>query len=329
MALVILLAGTEPARVAREFAARAPSLKVRTFVNSGEGGDKSIKTADVRYALAWKPQPGVLKRFPKLEAIFSYGAGVDHLLSDPELPAHVPIVRLVDPDLTQRMSEYVALHTLLHHRRMTEYFGQQSRALWHELEAAAAGDVRVGVMGLGVLGTSAAKTLTGLGYRVAGWSRTPKTIDGIETFSGPDGGNDGLDRFLARTDILAVLLPLTPATRGIINGALIDRLSRDGGRNGALPGPVLINAGRGGLQVEADILDRLNSGRLHAASLDVFETEPLPATSPLWRHPRVIITPHNASTSSPAAVAGHVLAQIARLERGERMQHVVERGRGY
>jgi glyoxylate/hydroxypyruvate reductase A len=275
----------------------------------------------IRYAIAWKPEPGIISRLPELEVIFSYGAGVDHVLLDPSLPPHVPVVRLVEPDLTQRMSEYVMLHTLLHHRRMTEYFALQKDARWREYWEPVTHEVRVGVMGLGVLGRDAAVKLEAFGYDVAGWSRSPRALDGIETFS----GRDGLDAFLARTEILVVLLPLTSDTRGIIDKALLGRLAK----NPDLPGPVLINAGRGGLHVEKDIIAALESGALYAASLDVFETEPLPGTSPLWKHPRVVITPHNASNSPPSGVARYVLDQMARHEKGLPLENVVDRARGY
>ena len=215
-----------------------------------------------------------------MRLIVSVGAGVDSLLDDATLP-DLPLVRFVDPDLTGRMAEYIALNVLTHHRRMTEYRELQARREWKYLPEAPARDVRVGIMGLGVLGAAAARALAPFGYQLSGWSRTPKALDGVACFA----GLDALDPFLAETDILAVLLPLTPATRGILNRALFAKLSLRG-RNPLLPGPVLINAGRGGLQRDADILAALEAGELYAASLDVFEQEPLPADSALWAHPR-------------------------------------------
>ncbi|RMF09675.1 MAG: glyoxylate/hydroxypyruvate reductase A [Alphaproteobacteria bacterium] len=314
MALLIHFQQWKPDAFAQALRALDPKLDLRIWPDTGA-------VEDIRYALVWKPKPGVLASLPNLEVIFSIGAGVDNVLSDPELP-DVPLVRFVDPNLTMRMSEYVCLHVLLHQRRMLEYLAQQKQALWQELwPQPAAAEVRVGVMGLGVLGEDAARKLTMLGFDVAGWSRSQKEIEGVSCFS----GDDGLDRFLARSDILVCLLPLTPATRGILNAALFARLAR----GAALPGPVLINAGRGALQVEEDILAALDDGTLWAASLDVFQEEPLPETSPLWRHERIVITPHNASISDNRAVCAYVLEQIARYEDGKGLRNVVDRQQGY
>jgi glyoxylate/hydroxypyruvate reductase A len=281
------------------------------------------RAEEIDTALVWQPPPGLLRTLPKLRLIVSVGAGVDALLGDETLP-DVPLVRFVDPDLTGRMAAYIALHVLYHHRRMTELRALQAEKVWRYLPEPAAGEVRVGLMGLGVLGTAAARALAPLGYRLGGWSRTPRAVDGVASFSGADG----LKAFLAETDILAVLLPLTPATRGLLNRALLATLSR-GGRSPFLPGPVLINAGRGGLQVDADILAALDAGELYAASLDVFETEPLPEASRLWTHPRVVVTPHNAAESNPAAIARYALAQRRARLGGEALANLVDRARGY
>ena len=315
MALLIACSsrGEEFAAVARSL---APNLDLRVAPEIGN-------PTDIRYALAWWPQPGLLKSLPNLQLIVSVGAGVDHLYSDPDLP-DVPIVRFVDPDLTGRMVEYVALHVLYHHRRMSEFRELQARKVWKYLPEPAAHEVRVGLMGLGVLGSAAADALKTFGYQVRGWSRSRKSLAGVACHA----GEGELDAFLAETDILAVLLPLTPQTRGTIDRALIAKLSRRG-RDERLPGPVLINAGRGGLQVDADILAALEAGELYAASLDVFEAEPLPHSSPLWSHPRVVVTPHNAAESAPAAIVRYALRQIAALRRGEPLQNLVDRGRGY
>jgi glyoxylate/hydroxypyruvate reductase len=251
------------------------------------------------------------------------GAGVDALVHDPTLP-DVPLVRFVDPDLTGRMVAYIALQVLYHHRRMSEFRELQARAIWSYLPEPAAHEVRVGLMGLGVLGSAAADGLKPFGYRVRGWSRAPRRVDGVECFSGPGQ----LDDFLAETDILAVLLPLTLETRGIVNRGLLARLSRTG-RSAHLPGPVLINAGRGGLQVDDDIVAALGAGELYAASLDVFQTEPLPAASPLWRHPRVVVTPHNAAESAPSAIARYALRQMRAHKGGAALENLVDRSRGY
>ena len=276
--------------------------------------------AEVAYICAWKAPPGALGRFPNARVVFSLGAGVDHILADPALPK-LPLVRIVDADLTQRMTEYVTLHTLMIHRRQRAYDAQQKARVWHELAQPAARDVAVGIMGLGVLGKDAAEVLRRIGFRVAGWSRSPKTIAGIETFDGAAG----LDAFLARTEILIALLPLTAATRGIVALPLLRKLNRDG----ALGGAHLINAGSGGLQIDADILVALDQGVLASATLDVFPTEPLPNDSALWTHPRVTITPHNAAWSNPAALAEGIARQIARFEAGKPLEGLVDTATGY
>jgi glyoxylate/hydroxypyruvate reductase A len=242
-------------------------------------------------------------------------------MSDPRLP-EVPVVRVVDADLTQRMSEYVVLHCLMHLRQTQRYAAQQRERVWRDdRDQPAAGDVRVGIMGLGVLGGDAAQKLKAIGFDVAGWSRSPRTVEGVATFA----GDNGLDPFLARTDILVTLLPLTAATRGILNTRLFAKLAHDG----RLGGPVVINAGRGGLQVETDILAALDDGTLKAATLDVFETEPLPPDSPLWRHPAVTLTPHNAAISEPNAICARIADQIRRFEAGAPLDNLVDREVGY
>jgi glyoxylate/hydroxypyruvate reductase len=278
---------------------------------------------DIEAVLAWQPPAGLLGTLPSLKLIVSVGAGVDSLLADQTVP-NVPLVRFVDPDLTARMAEYMALNVLTHHRRMTEFRELQTQKVWQYLPEPAAREVRVGLMGTGVLGAAAANALKPFGYQLMGWSRTPKALDGVTCFAGAAA----LDQFLADTDILAVLLPLTPGTRGILNRELFRKLSRRG-RSPLLPGPVLVNAGRGGLQVDADIVAALNAGELYAASLDVFETEPLPVSSALWAHPRVVVTPHNAAESDPGAIARYTLRQMRAQQAGEPLEHLVDRVRGY
>jgi glyoxylate/hydroxypyruvate reductase A len=293
-----------------------PDLDVRLWSNPGN-------LEDIKTALAWGPPMGALATLPNIELIISVGAGVDHLFKDPTLP-NVPVVRYVDPDLTGRMVEYVTMHALFHQRRMCEFLEQQRAKIWKYVPEPAAHEVRVGLMGLGVMGTASARALAALGFPLAGWSRNRRTIDGMATFAGAAE----LPSFLAQTDILVCLLPMTPDTKGILDRKLIRGLSRSG-RHPRMPGPVLINAGRGGLQVEADIKAALDAGELYAASLDVFETEPLPTESPLWHHPRVIITPHNAAESTPDAIVHYSLRQLDLWRRGQAVENVVDRARGY
>ena len=274
---------------------------------------------DVRYAACWGPEPGLLARLPALQAIFSLGAGVDHLLRDPDLP-DVPVVRFVDPDLTGRMVEYVTLQCLMHLRRQRAFDRSQARRAWEQHTMPTARDVTVGIMGLGTLGQACAAALRGLGFPVRGLMRTKRAVAGVETF-----GADERAAFLAGTDILVNLMPYTAQTDGMLNADLIDGLRADG----LLGGPVLINAGRGGSQDEDAILAALRDGRLAGASLDVFRTEPLPEASPLWDAPNCIVTPHVAAVTDPAAMAAYVKGQVARHEAGAPLENVVERSRGY
>jgi glyoxylate/hydroxypyruvate reductase A len=313
-ALALVIAGWDVAPWERRFRAAAPGRDIRLWP------DRLGNPDDVAYAAAWLPPAGAFGAFRNLRAIFSLGAGVDGVLADRALPP-VPIVRVVDPNLMRRMTEYVTLHVLMHHRRQRLYDAQQRQRVWHEHPQPRANEVSVGLMGLGVLGRDAAEVLVRLGFRVAGWSRTRRQVPGIETFHGAAG----LDAFLARTEILVCLLPHTPATEGILNLALLRKLKRDGGLGGAF----LINAGRGRLQVDADIVAALDEGAIAGATLDVFPVEPLPAASPLWAHPGVTITPHNSAASVPEETVAYIVGQIERFEAGEGLENVIDRASGY
>jgi glyoxylate/hydroxypyruvate reductase len=314
MTLLIALSGWDPEPWAERF---RHLLTDRKTVILGEPFDRR----EVHYAITWKHPHGSLANLPNLAAIFSLGAGVDHMLSDTRLP-DVPIVRMVDTDLTNRMSEYVVLHCLAHLRQLPKIVQDQRDHIWCEnRRQSAAKDVTIGLLGIGVLGQDAARKLQFMGFPVIGWSRTPKDIDSIPSFS----GIEGLDTFLGTADIVVCLLPLTPETRGFLNRSVFERMKK----GGPLGGPVLINAARGGIQVEEDILSCLNEGVLRAATLDVFETEPLPKDSPFWDHQNVIITPHNAAMSSPDAVAHQIVDQIHKMEAGQELDNLVDRNIGY
>ncbi len=276
---------------------------------------------DVHYVAAWLPPANVVKSLPNLKVIFSLGAGVDAILSDPSLPHDKPIVRVNDPDLTMRMSEHVIMHVLMHHRQQRLLDANQAAKNWNQFPQHAASALRVGVMGLGVLGADAARKLSMMGFPTAGWSRSRKHVDGVECYAGPAE----LDAFLARTDVLVCLLPATDATDGILNRSLFNKLSR----KGPFAAPILINAGRGRQQVEVDILAALDAGELYAASLDVFRQEPLPASSAFWLHPRVLLTPHSAADSDPATICRYVAQQIDAFERDGVLQNLVDRKLGY
>ncbi len=270
----------------------------------------------VRYAVVCNPPAGVLKQCPNLEAIFSMWAGIDHLKSDPERPSEIPVVRMVERGLSTGMAEYVVMQVLFHHRRMLDYRDQQSRAFWKPLPLVPSWKRRVGIMGFGELGQLAAEQLAGLELDVAGWSRSPKSAMGVACYH----GGEGLEEFLARSEILVCLLPLTEATRGVLNAELFAKLPR---------GASIINAARGDHVVEADLLAALESGQLDSASLDVFSEEPLPSEHPFWSHPRIVVTPHVAASTVPETASQSIAANIARHERSEVFDNVVDFARGY
>ncbi len=292
-----------------ELARRMPALEVRVWPDAGD-------MEDIEYALVWRPEPGMLARLPNLRAIFSLGAGVDHLFADPGLPRTVPITRLVDVNLTGRMTEYVLFHVLRWHRQHEAYAGFQAAGKWEERIQPASSDRRIGILGQGVLGGAAAAALAGLGFNVAGWSRTPKAPPGVESFHGADG----LIAMAGRSEALINMLPLTPALEDILDARLF----------AALPdGAVVVNVGRGRHLVEDDLLAALDGGKLSAATLDVFRTEPLPADHPFWTHPAVTITPHVASVADPRTVVEQVAENIRRSRAGEPLIDVVDPSVGY
>lgn len=286
-----------------------PDIEFRVWPEMGDIGE-------IEYALVWRPEPGLLARLPNLKAIFSLGAGVDHLFSDPDLPKTVPITRVVDINLTARMSEYVLLHVLRYHRQHDAYAASQAAGLWEERHQPGSQDRRIGILGQGVLGSDAARHLAALGFQVAGYSRTSKTIERIESFHGADG----LTPLANRSDILINMLPLTPALEGVLNADLF----------AALPeGAVVINVGRGAHLVENDLLAALDSGHLGGATLDVFRAEPLPEAHPFWTHPKITVTPHIASVADPRTVVQQVAENIRRDRAGEPLIDVVDPAVGY
>lgn len=318
MSILIAVAGWDHVAWTDRIRAFAPDRKVIGW--SADGTGDAYDPDSIDYIMTWHPPAGFLAKHRNLKFIASLGAGVDHVLKDPELP-DVPLVRIVDPFLTSRMTEWITLQCLYHLRQHRLYEDQQRQRIWKEHPQPSARDVRVGIMGMGVLGQDAAEVLVRLGFQVAGWSRSAKTVDGVECFS----GSAGFEAFLARTDILISLLPLTPETKGLVNRETLSKLPRDG----ALGGPVYINAGRGKQQVETDVAAALQDGTLTAASLDVFEAEPLPAESPLWGLSNCIITPHVAADSNPDDLARYLVRQVERFEAGKALENQVDLKRGY
>ena len=309
MALLFYSDSDDPEPWREALARELPEMEFRVWPDTGD-------LSRVSYALVWRPQPGLLRSLPNLRAILSLAAGVDHLLSDPQLPDNVPIVRIVDAGMADQMSEY-ALYGVLHfHRNMHRYAAQQRQAVWRQLPGVPAFQRTVGVMGLGVMGSDFVRKLAPLGFRILGWSRTPRSIPGVTTFH----GRDGLGAFLAQAEILVNLLPLTAETAGILSAPALAQLPR---------GACIINIARGGHVDEQDLLAALEQGQLGAAMLDVFQSEPLPREHPFWHHPRVIATPHIAALAIAQLMVSQVADNIRHIERGEAPLGLVDRRRGY
>ncbi|MGB9647429.1 MAG: glyoxylate/hydroxypyruvate reductase A [Stellaceae bacterium] len=309
MALLFRSSIDSEARWKPQLARLMPELEVRIWPKIGD-------PAEIDYALVWRPEPGLLASLPNLKLILSLGAGVDHILCDPYLPRGVPIVRLVDPYMTDAMSEYVILQVLRLHRQDPDYRAQQEKGLWLELDQKNAAERTVGILGFGALGQDAGRKLEGLGFDVALWGRRQRTAEGLRGYA----GSAGLPALLGRSEILVCLLPLTAETEGILNAATLVMLPK---------GAALINAARGGHLVEEDLLAALASGRLSVAVLDVFRDEPLPASHPFWHHPRIVVTPHVAAATHPPTAAPIILDNIRRFEAGRPLLNRVDPAQGY
>lgn len=268
------------------------------------------------YAVCWKPPAAFFAGQSGLKAILNIGAGADAVIGDPNLPLDVPLVRLDDAGMAQQMEEYVAWCALNYLRRFDDYARAQRAAHWERLAPRLRERFSIGVMGLGVLGTRVAAYMRRLGFPVRGWSRTPKSIDGIACFA----GDAGLAAFLAGTDMLVCLLPLTPATHGILNRRNLAALPR---------GAAVVNIARGAHLVEADLIDLLDAGHLAGATLDVFAPEPLAAHSPLWRHPKLTVTPHVSAMTVADDAMRQIADKIRRIERGQAVAGIIDRARGY
>jgi glyoxylate/hydroxypyruvate reductase len=269
------------------------------------------------YVVGWKPPAELFAQQPELKAVINYGAGVDAILAMGAVPDHIPIIRLEDAGMAQQMAEYAIYGVIHHHRHMQRYHAQQRQAHWQQHEDR--GNVRrptVGVMGLGEMGGTVATKLAGFGYSVRGWSRSKHENDTVLTFA----GHDTLPTFLSGCDVLVLMLPLTQETRAIMNAATLAQLPR---------GAFLVNAGRGGHLVDADVLAALESGQLGGALLDVFHEEPLPKDHPFWLHPKVIVTPHIAATTPIKDACAQIVAKISALERGEVVSGIVDPNVGY
>lgn len=270
---------------------------------------------DAEYAVAWSPTQAFIDAHPRLRYLFNLGAGVDALLKL-QLPASLRVVRVEDAGMKEQMAEYATYAVLRHFREFAEYERTAAQSLWQRREALAREDFPIGVLGLGVLGGHVAQTLSRFGFPVRGWSQSAKTIEGVQAFAGASG----LEPFLRGTRILVCLLPLTDATRGILNRETLSKL---------LPRAYLVNVARGGHLEEGDLLQLLDSGHLAGAMLDVTREEPLPPEHPFWRHPGIAITPHISAATPRKAAARQIAAKIALAEKGGTPSGVIDFARGY
>lgn len=309
MALLLNFFFGKPEDWKQWFAAEMPELDVRFWPEPGNRADIDV------IACGWLPE-GEFKAFPNLKLIVSLLAGPDHLLHDPAVPKHIPIARAGNPDGDTMMNEVTLLHVLRHHRNLPAYALAQQRGEWLNLPRQPARERKVGVMGLGVIGLPAARLLQSIGFQVAGWVRSPRKLDDLEVFA----GREQLSAFLARSEILVNLLPLTSETQDILDAKAFAQMSK---------GSSVINLGRGGHLVEADLIAALDSEHLAAATLDVFRTEPLPKDDPLWRHPKITIMPHASRRVEVKPMVPRIADAIRRLRDGRPQENLIDRTKEY
>lgn len=290
------------------FQTHAPDIDLRFWPDIGEA-------STVRYFAAWQPPQNLHQRFPNLEVIFATSAGVDQFDLG-ELPEHIKVVRMLDPGIAQGIVEYACLAVLSLHRQMPVYLQQQRERQWQVHQLTPARKRRVGVMGLGNLGVATLEGLRPFGFALSGWARSQKDINGVRCFAGAEQ----LPSFLAQCDILICLLPLTDDTRGILNATTFAAMPQ---------GAQLINLGRGGHLIEADLLHALANGQLNGAIIDVLNDEPPAADHPFWHHPNIWLTPHIGANTSPDSAFEGLLDNIRRHQRGEPMQGEIARDQGY
>lgn len=308
MALLIAPLGGAPAEWQRLFAKEMPGLDVRLYPEFGD-------VRDIEAAAVARIPPGFLATLPKLKLIVSLFAGQETLLADQTLP-NVPIVRAGNPAGDMMMNETALLHVLRHHRFLPDYALQQQRREWKRLPLMRTAERKVGVMGLGQIGLPVAQYLAQHGFEVAGWSRTEKRAPGLALFVGPEQ----FPAFLARSEILVDLLPVTAETIDLLDREIFRQLPK---------GAHFINLARGAHVVERDLIDALDQGQLAAATLDVFREEPLPKESPLWAHPQITVMPHVSRRHDPADIVPRIAENLRRLQRGEPLLQLVDRQAGY
>ncbi len=309
MALVICRQDTKIEQWKKALKTAAPDMEVYSCL-------EDHPKEKVKMALVWKHRPGSLKQYSNLECIASSGAGVDFIFEDSEAPKNLPITRVIDPILAGDMAEHVMALVFAYLKNLNQYKLDQTQKNWNPRAYARIKDFTIGILGLGTLGSVLAKDLVHVGFRVQGWSQSQKSIRSVKAFC----GKTGLDAFLATTDILVCLLPLTPNTKGILNKELLGKLPK---------GSYLINVARGGHLIDKELLAALDTNHLKGAALDVFHEEPLGEGHPFWSHPKVHISPHCASVSDTDSVVPQIVENYRNLMSGKLLQNIVSMDRGY
>ena len=290
------------------FARDLPEIEFRAWPDMGDA-------ADIRFLVAWTIDEELVASLPNLEIVFSIGAGVDQLDMS-KLPPDLRIVRMIEPGITTTMAQYVAMAVLALHRDLPFYLHEQRSGRWTPRPTLLCSERRVGIMGLGELGTASIAALLPFGFQLSGWSRSKRSIAGVDCF----GGYEEMDAFLARCDILVCLLPLTADTRGILCRDLFGRLPK---------GARILNAARGGHLVQDDLIQSLDDGHIAAAMIDVSDPEPLPSDHPFYVHPAVFLTPHIAGVTRVETAVHSLIANLRRELAGSLLEGEIDRGRGY
>lgn len=306
---IVIISDRDPKAWIQALKNKNPDLDLRVYPD-----DKDRE--EVEYALVWNHPPGVFTNYPNLKVVASMGAGVDHILRDPKLPANITLTRIVDEQLATDMAEFVLALVMDHLRNLSFHQYQEFQQQWKPKSYLRISEVDVGIMGIGNLGITVSKKLSLTGFRVHGWARTHKDIGNIKVYT----GEEELSEFLARSRVLICLLPLTADTENILNKKVFQQLPKNA---------FVINVARGGHLVEEDLLEMIGNNHINGAALDVFAREPLPEEHPFWKDPRIKVTPHIASVTKPAAVASQVLENYDRMKRNEPLKNAVDKSIGY
>lgn len=309
MRRIFIASRGNPEHLATLFRSELPNHEVLTAAPAKDD-------SPVSYIVVGRPTPGVIGGVPGLELVLSLNAGIEHLLASGEVPDHLPIVRLVDDGLAEGMADWVLGHALAWHRNFALYCDLQAKGEWTPLPEKLARERKVSILGAGALGSPVAQHFVRFGFNTRVWSRSGRAVDGAQSFA----GRAQLIDAVSGADILVNLLPLTPETENLVDADVLGALNKSS---------FFINGARGGHVVDADLIAALDSGQLSAAALDVFRTEPLPTDHPFWRHPKIMLSPHVAAPTHAHGAVKEMAENIRRFERGETLNHVVDRAAGY